>query len=157
MERWGRRTNRGRTGRAGLAVTVAAAALVLAPAAGQAQHAMPELTRIDAAEPVAQRAQGLIDMMVAGEGEKAVAYLKEHTAPEDFERVWGEMQGMASTLATGGFRLRDFVRAPDHDDYVFARLVSASGAPEIVGVRISNEAPHRILGLVRVQMQTGHG
>jgi hypothetical protein len=148
---------RGRIGRTGWLLAAAGALLALAPAAARAQHAMPELTKVEASEPVAQRAQGLLDLIVAGEAEKALAYLREHAAAEDFERVSGEMQAVAAALASGGFRLRDFVRAPDHDDIVFARLVGTSGTPEIIGVQVSNDAPHRILGLMRVQMQMQHG
>lgn len=148
---------RGRVGFGVWTVAWAASAMALAPEGATAQHAMPELTPIDASEPVARRAGEFLELLITGDQEKARAYLQAHVAPEDLARVADEVHGVVGAIASGGFRVRDFVRAPDHDDIVFARLVSTGGTPEIVGVRVANEPPHRILGLMRVEMQMRHG
>src|SRR5687767_7246350 len=83
---------------------------VVGPGALAAQQRLPSLVPIAPTHPAAQRAGGLVTLLLSGEHEKAAAYANEHIARENARVVGEGIHALLPALMGRGFQVRDYVR-----------------------------------------------
>lgn len=130
-------------------VTVGIAA-VPARVAAQSHSAM-NLEVLAADDPRAKRAAGLVELLAAGDGPGAEAYLRANAAPGGKPLAPGGLQPILAGMSGGGYRVRDFGAMAG--DMVVVRVVSPKGDPVMVALKMETAAPHRISEVQLVRLQ----
>jgi hypothetical protein len=123
--------------------------LACAPGGLGAQQA-PGPTPLDAADPSARTAGRLVELLLAGDRAAVVEHLRAEAVPGYVasERMEAEVRSFLALLAAPGLAIQGYLRGPGAD--VMVRVASAAARPEtVVAVRLEEEPPHRITGLLR--------